>query len=109
MSPKLWWLHLVLVALLGQAIARKHHLEIRVGKFIRFFKNFLISAPSPAFQNDYRRYIALSTFGFYRDGILDVNFHNFQLTKPETTMVSGMGILVKSHRNRVGLSLSVNI
>lgn len=40
------------------------------------------------FQDDYRRYIALSTFGFYRDGILDVRFHDFQLTKPETALVN---------------------
>lgn len=30
-------------------------------------------------QDDYRRYIALSTFGFYEHGELDVKFHNFQI------------------------------
>lgn len=31
------------------------------------------------FQNDERRYIALSTFGFYQGGILDVKLSNFQI------------------------------
>lgn len=30
-------------------------------------------------QDDVRRYIALSTFGFYKGGILDVKLHNFQV------------------------------
>lgn len=29
------------------------------------------------FQNDNRKYIALSTFGFYKGGILDVKLINF--------------------------------
>ncbi|XP_055685432.1 protein GPR107 [Lutzomyia longipalpis] len=42
--------------LLSEVSGRKHHLEIK---------------------NDFRRYIALSTFGFYQGGILDVKFSNF--------------------------------
>lgn len=30
-------------------------------------------------QNDIRRYIALSTFGFYQKGLLEVNLTNFQI------------------------------
>lgn len=55
---------------------RKHHLEVKVDfELIDFFQHLW----NCFFQNDERRYIALSTFGFYQGGILDVKLSNFQI------------------------------
>ncbi|XP_055714160.1 protein GPR107 isoform X1 [Phlebotomus papatasi] len=61
------WCLLVIPAILG----RKHHLEIK---------------------DDYRRYIALSTFGFYQGGILDVKFLNFQVPVDEERQQFGLSL-----------------
>lgn len=44
-------------------------------------------------QKDVRRYISLSTFGFYKGGILDVNLTNFK-AEPfhENTVVSNRNV-----------------
>lgn len=34
MSARLWWLQLILVMLVGDAIGRKHHLEIQVSRMM---------------------------------------------------------------------------
>lgn len=46
-------------------------------------------------QNDQRKYIALSTFGFYKEGILDVKLSNFKGNPPlkETDIVSTNGFI----------------
>ncbi|ETN64571.1 lung seven transmembrane receptor [Anopheles darlingi] len=49
---------LVVIVLSTIAVARRHHLEVR---------------------NDYRRYILLSTFGFYAGGVLNVQVSNFRV------------------------------
>ncbi|XP_012279514.1 protein GPR107 isoform X2 [Orussus abietinus] len=60
-----------LLALLVLASARIHKLEIR---------------------NDVRRYIALSTFGFYKGGILHVNLTNFKATPSSDDAVYGFSL-----------------
>uniref|UniRef100_A0A1B0D9S6 C2H2-type domain-containing protein n=1 Tax=Phlebotomus papatasi TaxID=29031 RepID=A0A1B0D9S6_PHLPP len=42
--------------------------------------------------DDYRRYIALSTFGFYQGGILDVKFLNFQVPVDEERQQFGLSL-----------------
>ncbi|XP_078042582.1 protein GPR107 isoform X1 [Augochlora pura] len=62
-----FWLLLMLVL----AAARIHKLEIR---------------------KDTRRYIALSTFGFYKSGILDVNLTNFKAEPLDENAVFGFSL-----------------
>uniref|UniRef100_A0A1L8DJW4 Putative g protein-coupled seven transmembrane receptor n=1 Tax=Nyssomyia neivai TaxID=330878 RepID=A0A1L8DJW4_9DIPT len=56
MRLKVYFSCILCILLASEISGRKHHLEVK---------------------NDYRRYIALSTFGFYQGGILDVKFSNF--------------------------------
>jgi hypothetical protein len=37
------------------------------------------------FQDDYRRFIALSTFGFYKGGQLEVNFEDFHTNQQDAS------------------------
>ncbi|CAK9802559.1 Protein GPR107 [Anthophora plagiata] len=62
----LWTMSILLLA-----AARIHKLEIR---------------------NDVRRYIALSTFGFYKGGILDVNLTNFKAEPYDENAVFGFSL-----------------
>ncbi|OXU22073.1 hypothetical protein TSAR_011759 [Trichomalopsis sarcophagae] len=43
-------------------------------------------------RNDYRRIISLSTFGFYKDGILDVNLINFKAAPFDENAVFGFSL-----------------
>ncbi|XP_059619331.1 protein GPR107 [Phlebotomus argentipes] len=63
----LWIWLLVIPVVLG----RKHHLGV---------------------TDDYRRYIALSTFGFYQGGILDVKFLNFEVPVGEEKQQFGLSL-----------------
>lgn len=64
--------------------------------------------PSP--QDDFRRYIALSTFGFYQGGILDVRFSGFRVPAGhqadvfglslDKTMTDAMNPYLDSHQDR---------
>ncbi|XP_076170966.1 protein GPR107 isoform X2 [Ptiloglossa arizonensis] len=60
-----------LMSILVLATARIHKLEIR---------------------KDIRRYIALSTFGFYKDGILNVNLSNFKAEPFDENAVFGFSL-----------------
>lgn len=61
-------------------------------------------------QDDYRRYIALSTFGFYQGGILDVRFSQFRVAvgheadiyglSLDKTMTDAMNPYLDSHQDR---------
>jgi hypothetical protein len=53
--------------------------------------------------NDGRKYIALSTFGFYQGGILDVRLKNFRAT-PENDSAT-----VSNQRNLKTQSLNVDV
>lgn len=55
-------------------------------------------------QDDYRRFIALSTFGFYKNGQLEVNFENFHIDQQDpgkflvrSTIIKKLGILTSHH------------
>lgn len=62
---------IIIIVLVNLIYCRKHHLEIR---------------------NDVRRYIALSTFGFYQGGILDVKLSNFQIDPGQENDVYGFSL-----------------
>lgn len=69
-APVPWWVALLL--LFTKCIdSRRHHLEVR---------------------EDIRRYIPLSTFGFYSGGILDVKVSNFIVTKESEDNVFGLSL-----------------
>ncbi|XP_055911249.1 protein GPR107 [Eupeodes corollae] len=80
---------LILLMLCSLSLARKHHLEVR---------------------DDTRRYIALSTFGFYQSGILDVKLSNFVISNEnendlfglslDKTTVDAMNPYLDSHQNK---------
>lgn len=72
--------------------ARKHHLEVQVSQRMvhvtfptlrvsSFCKQSIIPTKHNclSLQGDVRRYIALSTFGFFKGGTLDVNLYNFRV------------------------------
>lgn len=61
----------ILIILLAVCTGRKHHLEVR---------------------DDVRRYIALSTFGFYQGGILDVKLSNFKIKPGLEDKVFGLSL-----------------
>ncbi|GAB0092225.1 protein GPR107 [Sergentomyia squamirostris] len=68
MRLKFLWMCLIFIP---SIYGRKHHLEVR---------------------DDYRRYIALSTFGFFEGGILDVKFLNFQVPVGEEKQQFGLSV-----------------
>uniref|UniRef100_A0A6B2E7W6 Putative g protein-coupled seven transmembrane receptor n=1 Tax=Phlebotomus kandelakii TaxID=1109342 RepID=A0A6B2E7W6_9DIPT len=68
MRLKLIWIGVFVIPLV---LGRKHHLEVK---------------------DDFRRYIALSTFGFYQGGILDVKFLNFQVPVGEERQQFGLSL-----------------
>lgn len=58
------------------------------------------------FQNDERRYIALSSFGFYQGGILDVKLSNFQIDPgQQESIVSQYFLFSKGQLNSISSSL----
>ncbi|XP_037030246.1 protein GPR107 [Bradysia coprophila] len=86
MQFKLIFIGLLLIKLCG---ARKHHLEVR---------------------DDRRRYIELTTFGFFKGGTLDVRLENFKISKDrenelfglslDKTMTDAMNPYLDSHQDR---------
>ncbi|KAL5277888.1 GPR107 family protein [Megaselia abdita] len=62
---------LVIFTLGTTVLGRKHHLEVK---------------------NDERKYIALSTFGFYQGGILDVKLSNFQIDPGQQGSIFGLSL-----------------
>lgn len=71
-------------------LARKHHLEVRVSTV---FSSTLLCPGAPDShavdlstpQNDRRPYIALSTFGFYTNGHLDVQLSKLTIDEEQST------------------------
>lgn len=51
-------------------------------------------------QDDFRRYIALSTFGFYEHGELDVKFHNFHVENARERGVVSTNFTVGMYNKR---------
>lgn len=74
-------------------LSRKHHLEVRVRVFLSRRRR-LNGSHSNVYvicflQNDMRPYIALSTFGFYTNGHLDVQLNHLTIDDEKSTdMVS---------------------
>uniref|UniRef100_A0A182MZP6 GOST seven transmembrane domain-containing protein n=1 Tax=Anopheles dirus TaxID=7168 RepID=A0A182MZP6_9DIPT len=62
---------LLLALLATVAVARRHHLEVR---------------------DDFRRYILLSTFGFYAGGVLDVRVSHFRVDSDTEKNVFGLSL-----------------
>lgn len=74
---------LIIAAFLHEQIveARKHHLEVRVSYFFLTYCLMLVNIKIKLFlQADDRPYIALSTFGFYALGHLNVNLSKLVLS-----------------------------
>lgn len=72
-------------------LSRKHHLEVRVRGFLcrrrRLTGSHSNACDTFYLQNDMRPYIALSTFGFYTNGHLDVQLNHLTIDDEKSTDV----------------------
>uniref|UniRef100_A0A8W7PKU8 GOST seven transmembrane domain-containing protein n=1 Tax=Anopheles coluzzii TaxID=1518534 RepID=A0A8W7PKU8_ANOCL len=89
---------LIVALLVSAAVARRHHLEVR---------------------DDFRRYILLSTFGFYAGGVLDVRVSHFRVDPGteenmfglslDKTMSDSMNPYLDSHQDKCILTEPVAV
>lgn len=58
-------------------------------------------------QDDVRRYIALSTFGFFEGGTLDVNLYNFRVEDGREGETVSSKIIHFDNHNLITMNLNV--